>query len=189
MPAVYTLEWKDGRKQDLWGGGGYFYVFPDRTLRSFHPYDAWCHSCGQIRLCEHFKDEASIREEIAALSDPASALSRRVATMRERSPGDLSSEAVRAAFKGPLETELRHLLRRKLAPSCLHCGQRRVSYFKKGDWAPHPGTGEEVRLYFSGIGIPTSHYLAWKFYDIEGNFLDLSDEEKQNLLESDHNAI
>lgn len=173
MPGTYTLEWKNGRKEKLFGHRGYYYVFPDRTLLSFPPVPAWCHQCGQIRLCENLEDEWQIRQELADLSDPASA--------RVEEEARASSPVFSEAWKRRLVTVLQHVLARRLPPSCLYCGERQVSYFKEGEWAPHPGTGEEVRFYGSGM---CSTDFAMKFYDIDGNLLNLSLEERRALFEA-----
>jgi len=70
MPGAYTLEWRDGRKEDLSGHRGYYYVFPDRTILSFLPDPAWCRYCKQIRLCEHLRDQEALRQELRELADP-----------------------------------------------------------------------------------------------------------------------
>jgi hypothetical protein len=83
-------------------------------------------------------------------------------------------------WKYKREAQLRHVLARRLPPSCLHCGHRQVSFFTEGKWAPHPGTGEEVR--FSCTGMCSTDF-AMKFYDIDGNLLELSDKEINALRE------
>jgi hypothetical protein len=173
MPGAYTLEWKDGRKENFFGHRGYYYVFPDRTLLSFLPAPAWCHACREIRLCEHFSDEASLRKELADLSDPTSARSQELAKS--------SSPHFPEVWKRKREVEFRHALARRLPPSCLHCGQRRVAFFTEGEWASHPGTGEDVRFCCSGM---CSTNFAMKFYDVDGNLLKTSAEERAALLES-----
>ena len=172
MPGAYTLEWRDGRKEDLFGHRGYYYVFPDRTVLSFLPDPAWCRHCGQIRLCEHLQKESTIRQELADLSDPNSKLSQELARFSRRGFSEV--------WKQKLEVTLRHAILRKLPPTCIHCGYRNVAYFIEDRWAPHPGTGEEVRFYSSGM---CSTDFARKFYDVDCNPLVITEDQKAELWE------
>lgn len=167
MPGVYTLESRDGREENLYGHRGYHYVFDDGTMLSFLPEPAWCRHCQQIRLCEHLHEPATIQQMLSELEDPGSKKSLELAR---------SSDPLFAArWKQTLEAELRHATLRKLPPSCLHCGHRDVAYFLLGQWAPHPGTGEEVRFSISGM---CSTDFAVKFYDIDGTPLQITEEER-----------
>ena len=56
-----------------------------------------------------------------------------------------------------------------------------VAYFTEGQWAPHPGTGEEVRFYCSGM---CSTDFAVRFYDVDCNALNITEEEKAELWEA-----
>jgi len=172
MPGAYTLEWRDGRKEDLSGHRGYYYVFPDRSILSFLPDPAWCRHCKQIRLCEHLRDQEALRQELRELADPNSKRS------LELAGGSTPGFAER--WKQKLEVELRHATLRQMPPSCIHCGHRDVAYFTEGQWAPHPGTGEEVRFYCSGM---CSTNFAVRFYDVDCNPLNITEEEKAELWE------
>jgi hypothetical protein len=172
MPAVYTIEWKDGRKETLFGPRGYYYVFSDRTVLSFLPVPAWCLKCRSVRLCERLHDEASIRQELADLDDPNSARSQELKK-------SLSKDFPQR-WRRRKELELNQARSRRLPPSCIHCGNREIVYFTEGEWAPHPGTGEDVRFYIQGM---CSTAFANKFYDLEGNPLELVAEELKALLD------
>jgi len=172
MPGAYTLEWRDGRKEDLFGHRGYYYVFPDDTILSFLPDPAWCHYCGQIRLCEHLRDQAALQQELGELADPSSKRSMEFAK--------LSTSGFAEIWKQKLDVQLRHAMLRKMPPSCIHCGHREVAYFVEGALAPHPGTGEEVRFYGSGM---CSTNFAVKFYDVDCNPLNITEQEKARLWE------
>jgi hypothetical protein len=171
MSAAYTLEWRDGRKEVFLCGEGDFYVFPDRSIIPLDTVPAWCHVCREIKLCEQLDSETTLREEITNLSDPASAMWQ--AAAKGTWPGHPE------VWKARCEKRLRHVLLRRLAASCLSCGQRQVSFFKQREWVPHPGTGQEVRLHCSGM---CSGLIRTKYYDIDGNPLELSDEEKIIIL-------
>ena len=173
MPGFYTLEWRDGRTEDLFGHRGYYYVLPDRRLVSFLPDPAWCRHCGAITLCEHLRQVAEIEQELTTLDDPNSERSLQLG----RSPNPGFPETWRQV----LLLQLRHAQLRELPPSCLTCGQRDVAYFPEGEWAPHPGTGEEVRFSFAGM---CSTDFARKFYDVDGKLLDLSESEREALKQS-----
>jgi hypothetical protein len=92
-----------------------------------------------------------------------------------------SSPGFADTWRQKLKNQLRLATQRKLPPSCLRCGMREVSYFKEGEWAPHPGTGEEVRFSCSGM---CSTDFAVKFYNLDGELLPLSDDEKSNYLDA-----
>lgn len=170
MPGAYTLEWRDGRKVDIFGHRGYFYVFPDGQILSFLPTPAWCNSCKDVRLCEERREAASIEAELAELEDPESDRSMQI----EKG----FSAGFANVWKEELQFQLRHARVRNSRPSCLQCGQRSVTYFEEGVWAPHPETGEEVRFSCSGM---CSTDFAMRFYDIDGNPLIVSDQEEAAL--------
>lgn len=148
MPGLYTLKWRDGRQKDLFGHRGYYYVLPDHAILSFLPEPAWCRSCGEIRLCEHLQTPAAIQKELSDLTDPNSERSRELAR--------ISTVGFSETWIEKLRVSLRHAMLRKLPASCLYCGHREVAYFTEGQWAPHPGTGEEV--YFGGSGMCGTGY-------------------------------
>jgi hypothetical protein len=173
MPGAFTLEWRDGREEDLYGHRGYYYVFSDHTILSFLPEPAWCRHCEQIRLCEHLRDEAALRQELRECADPNSELSLRLA--KSLAPGFAET------WKQKLEVQLRHVTLRKMPPSCIHCGHRDIAYFVEDQWAPHPGTGEEVQFYCSGM---CSTDFARRFYDVDCNPLILTEEEEAALREA-----
>lgn len=173
MPGYYTLEWRDGRKEDLYGHRGYYYVFSDRTILSFLPDPAWCRHCRQIRLCEHLREQAVIEQELRDLADPDS--KRFSEIVRGMGPG------FAVKWRHRLEVELRHAVLRTTPPSCLHCGHREVAYFVEDQWAPHPGTGDDV--HFSNTGMCSTDF-AKKFYDVDCNPLHLSESEKTELREA-----
>jgi len=172
MPGVYILEWRNGRKETIFGGRGYYYVFPNETLLSFPPVPSWCRHCERITLCEHLRAEDEIRHELTDLDIPTSAISQSVAKSPVTGFG--------GTWRKRLEVELQQAMIRRLLPSCLTCGQREVSYFKEREWSTHPKTGEEVLFHLSGM---CSTSFAIKFYDVEGNLLDLSDEKRKILMD------
>ena len=171
MPGVYTLEWRDGRKQKFYGHRGYYYVFPNQILLSFLPSSAWCHKCKKITLCERLEQPETIRAELEELDDPKSTRSQQISKSRASNFPE--------HWRNKRELQLRHVTARKLPPSCLVCGSRQVSFFPDGEWAPHPETGEEVRLSCTGM---CSTGFAMKFYDTEGQLLDLGNEERERFL-------
>ena len=176
MPGLYTLKWRDGREEELFGHRGYYYVFPDQTILSFLPEPAWCRFCGEIKLCEHLQTPATIQKELSDLADPTS--------KRSLELSRVSTVGFSQTWIETLKVSLRHAILRKMPPSCLHCGHREVVYFVEGQWAPHPGTGEEVRFYGSGM---CSTDYAKKFYDVDCNLLNITDEEKEELWEAVRN--
>ena len=148
-------------------------MFGDGTFLSFLPDPAWCHHCGRITLCEHLRDQATIRQELRDLDDRNSEYSK---TLLKRVPSGFAER-----WRLKLEAELRHVYLRTLAPSCMHCSHRKVAYFAKDTWAPHPGTGEDVRFFCSGM---CSTDFAKKFYDLECHPLQLTPDERGELWES-----
>jgi hypothetical protein len=172
MPGAFTLEWRDGRTEHLFGHRGYYYVLPDRTILSFLPDPAWCRHCKKIRLCEHLRGQESLQQELRDLADPNSKRSLELAIG--------STPEFAETWKRKLEVELRLSTLRQMPPSCIYCGHRDVAYFIEGRWAPHPGTGEEVRFYGSGM---CSTNFAVRFYDVDCNPLTITDEEKAELWE------
>jgi hypothetical protein len=171
MPGVFELEWRDGRKERTFGHRGYYYVFPDGKILSFLPEPGRCHQCRKVTLCERLEALDEIQKELAELEDPASERSKRIAlSSNPRFPQE---------WKRSRKSFLKHALLRTLPPSCIVCSGRHVSYFSQ-EWAVHPGTGEEVRLRCTGM---CSTDFAMRFYDVEGNLLEPSDEERDRFEE------
>lgn len=132
-------------------------------------------TASRIRLCEQLRDRAAIEQELRDLEDPTSA---RSLSLGKGSPPDFP-----ATWRQRVELELHQATRRTLPPSCLHCSQRDVAYFTVGQWAPHPGTGEEVLFRISGM---CSTDFAVKFYDLEGTPLNITGEERAAMWKAAH---
>lgn len=173
MPGVYQLEWRNGQSETIYGHRGYYYVFDDSTVLSFLPVPAWCHSCGKIALCEKLDSPGDIKAELEQLNDPESEMSQQL----RRSPVASFPED----WKHRREMDLLLATQRTEPASCLTCGGRRVSHFTADVWMTHPETGEEVRLTSPGM---CSTGFAMKFYDLEGNLIDIGDKEKKRLMAS-----
>jgi hypothetical protein len=171
MPGVFTLEWSDGRTEEIYGHRGYYYVFPDDTLLAFYPEPAWCYICGALTLCERLLPVAEIQAELDELKNPESTRSQE---LRKSSLPDFPE-----IWQHRRQLELRHAHARTLPASCLACGERQVSRLPDNEWAPHPATGERVRLYASGM---CSTDYAMKFYDTDGTLLPLTEAERMRLL-------
>lgn len=172
MPGVFKLEWKDGRFEEIFGHRGYYYVIDGSSLLSFLPEPAWCLDCGQIRLCEPTESVETIRSEIEELDDPDSERSKQVARGL--------SEDFPKRWRARRARELQIAELRKLAPSCLTCGNRNVIFIPENEWIAHPAGDGKIRLSMSGM---CSTDFAMKFYDTEGNPLKLSDTDRQRLLD------
>ena len=172
MPAVFKLEWKDGRFEEIAGHRGYYYVIDENSLLSFLPEPAWCRDCADIRLCEPNESVETIRSEIEELDDPDSERSKQVAKSLSKDFPDHWRE------RRVLELQLAE--QRELPPSCLTCGGRNVIFIPEDDWISHPTGDGEIRLSVSGM---CSTNFAMKFYDTEGNPLELTDRDRDRLLD------
>jgi hypothetical protein len=171
MPAMYQLEWRNGRIDEIYGHRGYYYVFSDSEVLSFLPTPAWCNICGKITLCEKLESPEAIKSELDQLEEPESEIAK---MLRRSSTPDFSDR-----WKRRREMDLLLVTQRTEPASCLTCGGRQVVHFIDDVWMPHPGTGEEVRFSCSGMCSTT---FAMKFYDLEGRLLEIDTDDKKRLL-------
>jgi hypothetical protein len=167
MPAMYDINFSDGRGGKFFGTRGNYYEFADGTRLDMHSTPAWCHRCGAIANAERIESFAELEQQLADLHDPTSELYK--LTTRNLLEDFVPSFGRDFHASQVAETERRRAWRRTRVapPKCIGCGSTDVLILPFDEPVPHP-TEPGVTITLRCVGMCSTNFNEW-FFTPEGD--------------------